>query len=810
MFNRFLLELRLSWRSLLHQPGFFAVAVLTLALGVASVSAIFSVVNGTLLTPLPYPEAERIVRLTRVQDNWSGPVSAPLLADWRAAAGEQLTALAGFTGDTVSLTGEGEPERLGAQRVTPEFWTVMGLAPLHGRYFGGEEEQALERVVVISHGFWQRRYGGDPAVIGRELRLNGAAWKVVAIAPPSFRFPADSEVYLPTHLGASEQRRGSNYLMVVGRLAEGASEAGLGAALDAGNAQLREQFPAEHANLSVRIRQLTEQLNSGVREPLLILLAASGLVLLIACANLSSLLLARGNSRHRELAVRAALGAGRHQLLRLVLLEAAVLAVVGAGLGLILAANAVPALLALMPDVLPNHARPGLDLRAMALCLLICIGCVLLFALWPALRLAKVDAGAVLKEEGRGGGRRRLRAHASLVALEVALSLSLLVGAGLLIESLRRLDQIDLGLDPEPVLTAWVTLEGAPPQPGETIEQNYYRTTDVLAPKMDALLQRIAAIPGVQAVGMSDALPLSGINNTSSEIGIVGRDPVAGESPPGANWRFVSPDLFAALGMRVTEGRALNAADRRPGSSPVSVLVNQSFVRRYLGDRSPLGVQVQFFGNEPQTIVGVVADTRLFGVDRNPVAEVYLPHTHAFQTQMQLAIKVQGEPMSYAEQLRAAVREVDSEVPLIGVRSMREMIGRSTQLRQFNMRLMGVFSAVALSLAALGLYGVIAYSVSERRQEFGVRMSLGAKASDVLRLVLGQGMRMVGIGLLLGLIGALALGRALSSQLYGVSGHDPNILILVSLAMLLTGMLACLVPAYRATRVDPVSALRSL
>jgi putative ABC transport system permease protein len=811
MIASLLSDLRLALRSLLRQPGFLAVAVLTLALGVGSVSAIYSVVNGTLLKPLPYPDAERIVRINRQQGNWGGPVSAAVLEDWRTAAGDQLVALGGFFSSTINLTGSGEATRLAAYRVTPEFWDVMALPALAGRYFGAEEEAALESVAVLSHGLWQRRFGGDPGVVGSDILLNGVAHRVLGVTPESFRYPGDTEVYLPTRLGATPQNRGNNFLSIIGRLSGTASLDQLDASLQAANQRMAEEYPDAHAGLSARIHSLPQLLNSRIEQPLLVLLGAAALVLLIACANLANLLLVRGAQRQRELAVRSALGGGRARLVRSVIAEAVVIALVGGTLGVALAALAVPALLTLAPGIMPSHAAPGVDAVVVSVSLLLALATVLLFSLWPALRAAAVAPAAALQEEGRSGsgGRSKARARSALVALEVGLSLTLLVGAGLLIESLRQIGRIDGGVRTEGVLTAAIVLEGAQEQQGEDQMHWYGRHTGIVSAELDRLLERIAAIPGVERVGVSDSLPLSGMDNISSNVQIVGVPTPDGQRGPGANWRFVSPDLFDTLGMRILRGRGLEPADQRPGEIPDRVLVNETFARRFLADRDPLGQELVFFDQNPKQIVGVVSDARLHGLEREVVPEVYMPHGHAPHREFHFALRVRGEPMDYAEPLRRAIAELNPSVPVFALRSMDQMVAAGSQMRRFNMSLMAVFSGVALLLAMLGLYGVIAYSVAQRRHEIGIRMSLGAAPASVVGMVLGQGLRLVALGLGLGLVGAVVLGRLIASQLYGVGALDPAVIASVTVLLALAAGLACVVPALRASRVHPMIALRN-
>jgi putative ABC transport system permease protein len=805
------LDVRVAVRSLLKEPGFLAVCVLTLALGIGSVSAIFSVVRGVLLAPLPYPQAESIIRVSRVQGNFGGPVSNAVLWDWTEGSREVFSAMGAFTQATVNLTGSGDAERLAAYRVTPGFWSVLGLAPQFGRWFGEHEEASRERVVVLSHGLWQRRFGGDPTILGRDIVLNGEAHRVVAVTPEAIRYPGGTQVYLPTYLDPAAGDRGSNYLMVMGRLAPGASVEQASAVLASVNERLASEFPNENGGLGARLTPLPELLTSRVREPLLLLMGASALVLLIACANLANLLLARGSRRQRELAVRAAIGAGRAALLRLVLAEAMVIALLGGVAGLLLAALAVPLLLALAPSIVPSHASPGIGLEVTVVTIGAALLTVSLFALLPGLRASRAAPAVALQEEGRGGsgGRERARARSLLVAGEVALSLTLLVGAGLLIESLRQLGKVETGVKVENVLTAALVVQGPSAVPGEPMNEAYARHTGTITPALDAIIERVRALPGVEAVGLSDALPLSGTDNMSGNIAIVGRPQEEGQPQPYANWRFVNPDFFDALGMRVIKGRGLEDGDKRAGGMPVSALVNQSFARRFMPDVDPVGQQISFFlGEEPLTVVGVVNDTPLWGIDRDVASEVYLTHSQAVQRQFHLALRVRGEPLAYAEQLRQAVREVDANVPLFDIRSMDQMVAATTQMRRFNMTLMGVFSGVALLLAALGLYGVIAYSVAQRRHEFGIRLSLGAAPRRVLAMVMGQGMRLVAAGIALGLVGAVLLARVLSSQLFGVAPTDPGVIVAVVAVLVACAALACLVPAWRASRLDPVTSLR--
>lgn len=804
------IEARQSLRSLLRQPGFLLTAVLTLALGIGAVSAVYSVVNGVLLKPLPYPQAERIIEVRREQQPYGGPVSRQLFEDWRDGTREEFSALSAYTGSIATLVRSEGAERLTTYRVTPEFWQVMGLPAQRGRYFGDEEERTGERVVVLSNALWQNQFGADTGIVGQRLDINGELYTVTGVAPVGLRLPDEADLYLPAYLPLSGAQRGTSFLSVIGRLADGADIAQAEAALAVVNARLAREYPDNHASLGAGLRPLAETLNGRLREPLWLLLAASGLVLLTACANLANLLLARAGQRSGELAVRAALGAAQARLMRVALVEALLIALIGGALGVVLAAVGVPVLMAAAPDVLPVHASAELDLSVVAASLALSVLTVLLFALLPARRAATVAPAGSLQDSARGAAASRSggRLRRALVVVEVALALSLLAGAGLMIESLRRLGEVDTGVRTEGVLTAQFVLSVPQGPDGEEWVDTYRRHTSYVAPRLDAILQRVAALPGVESAGISDALPLSGLDNYSSNVEIVGADPLPGDQQPGANWRFVNPSYFQAVGLAIEQGRGLQDSDAQVGELPSTVLVNRSFARRFLGEGDPVGRQIEFLGGA-KTVVGVVADTRPFGVERATPPEVYMHHHHALQQMYFVALKVRGEPMALAEPLRRAMHELDPTVPLTALRPFAALANDSQTLRRFNLRLMAVFSAVALGLAAIGLYGVISYGVQQRSQELGIRMSLGAAPSGLLAMLLRQNLGMVAFGIALGLVGALLLGRALASQLYGVSATDPMVLFSVAVLLAAVAGVACLIPAWRAVRADPLRALRS-
>ncbi len=811
MFDIIRNELRYAIRGLRTSPGFFLVAVVTLAIGIGSVCAVYSVVDGVLLKPLPYPNADRIVHVERVQEPFGGPVSGPLFQDWRDGTTEQFDAMGALTGVVFNAMGDGEVERLRGYAVTPGFWQVIGLPAHAGRYFGDVEEAGNERVVVLGHALWQRRYGGDPAIVGRDIVLNDTAYRVVGITPAAQRFPRTADVFVPTWLPGDSRDRDTSYLSVIGRLKADVDPAMARAAIEQVNVAAIRDNPERYEGLGVRLMTMRDALVGDVSQPLLVLLAASALVLLIACANLANLLLARGSRRRRELAVRSAIGAARSRLLRIVLVEAMIVAVIGGGAGIALAAGAVPWLLASAPGILPGQSSLGVDWGVVAVCLTVSIVVMVLFSLLPAIRAANVAPATAMQEEGRSGtaGYGRGRARSALVTVEIALSLTLLVGAGLLIESLRHIGRLDTGVDTGHVLTTAFVPSVPPGDPGVDFTADYFRKVQALTPRLNAIIERASAIPGVTAVGMSDALPLSGMDNASSDLELVGQAaPAGGVAKAGASWRFTSPGYFDAMGMRIVRGRNLTVDDQRIGEFPVSVLINETFARRHFADIDPIGTQVVFLGG-PKTIVGVVSDARQMGYEREAGVEVYLPHTQSIHAEYFLAVKVQGDPLAYADQLRLALREVEPTMPVYAMRSMDALAAEGIAMRRFNLQLMTVFSAVALLLAAIGLYGVIAYSVADRRHEFGIRLSLGADGSRLIGMVLRQGMTLVLIGVLLGVIGAFALGRALSSQLVGVGQADPRVFVTVVALLAGVALIACLVPAFRASRVDPMVALRS-
>jgi putative ABC transport system permease protein len=798
-------------RSLSRTPGFAVVSVVTLALAIASIGTLFAVVDAVLLKPLPFPDAQRIIRVVRVQGSCSDcPIARPALFDWQQHSGDVFETVGAFAGADITLTGDGAAEKLSAYRVTPEFWDVFKVPPLIGRTFTAAEDKENRALVVISHGFWQRHFGGDVAAVGNSILLNGEPHQIVGVMPVHFTYPG-GDVLLPTQLASATTGRDTNYLSVVARLRADATLERARAVMTAITARESKDFPKEHEALGAKLMPLQERVTSTVKPALAVMFAASAMVLLVACANLASLMLARAQGRRRELAVRSALGAGRTRLLWHLTAEASVIACVGTLLGLLLALIAIWVLSRLAPDVLPTYNPLMIDGGVVAFVALVAVIALLAFGLGPAWRYARADPAAALQDEARGGagGRASARARAALVIGEVALSLVLLAGAALLIESSRRLANVDPTIDVAHVLTATIALPATPHRPGESSTDWLTRNFAAMTPRIDTLLERLQAMPEIERVALTDAVPLSGQSNTNSTVKVIGRDYPGGESAmPLTEWRFVSADYFGTLGLGVLRGRVFTAQDSHASGVTSEVLVNDTFVRTFLAGVDPIGQQVKVYDDVPKTIIGVVASARQWGLDREPSPEVYLPIYDSFVNDLQIVAKTRVAPAQAAEPLRGLLRDVAPDLPVTAVRTMEQVVHEGNTMRRFFATLMIAFSAVALVLAMVGLYGLIAYSVAQRRVEIGVRMSLGADRARVLRMILRQGLVLVGIGLAFGLVGSLVLSNVLASLLYGVTPHDPFVLGAVALALLLTGALASAVPALRASRVAPVEALR--
>ena len=801
-------DVQYTLRSLTRQPLFYAVVILTLALGIGANAAIFTVVNAVLLRPLPYPDPGRLMMVWTYnpRQGFDKDVSTyPNFEDWRRAS-QSFERLSGFSGASVTLTGSGDPAQIRGARVTHEFLDTMQVRPALGRPFGPEHGRAGgERVVILAHGLWTRRFGADPAVVGRGILLNGISHEVLGVMPASFAHPSDAEFWVPMAPVGQFQSlftaRGSFWLSVIGRLKPGVSEAAAQAEMDGIAARLEREYPS-NAGLGVRLVPLHDELVGDVKRPLLILLGAVCFVLLIACANVANLLLTRAASRTREVAIRVALGAGRRRLTRQLLTESLVLGVMGGIAGLALAAWTTELLRSLAPPELARLSDVGVDRVVLAYTAGATLLTSLLFGLVPALHSSRRDVGAALKEGGRTGTDSRSgRLRTTLAIGELAVALVLLVGASLLVRSFLALSREDPGFATDGVLTLRLQLPAAK-----------YDQPARVAAFHEQLIERLRALPGVQSAAAGSTLLLSRLPNSAS-IAIEGRPPLPGDAQNiPVPYDSVSPEFFTTLQIPLRRGRFFSHADG-PDAQQVAI-VNEAFVRRFYPNEDPLGRRVTF-GNpggpntQWQTIVGVVADTKRGGFGRDPWAEIYFPMRQAPDRRVYMFARTTGDPLALVAAAQAAVWSIDRDQAIAGIRTARELLSQQEANRWFTTLLLGLFAAVALVLAMIGIYGVIAYSTAQRTQEIGIRLALGADQRSVMRLVLAHGLRIAAAGLGLGLLAALPLTRVLSGLLYGIGARDPVTFVAVPLALLVVALAACWIPARRAMRVDPLIALRA-
>ncbi len=821
-------DLKFAFRQLLKNPGFTAVAVLTLALGIGANTAIFSVVNAVLLKPLPYPEPGQLVQL---RADWSGKpgtvIGSTTFLEVRAQS-QSLARIAAYSGGEMTLTGAGSAERVVAGAVTADFFPLLGIQPTLGRNFTREEDTPNgPKAAILGHGLWQSRFGGDAHVLGRTITLNEQSYTVVGILPARFQYPEPFQLWTPLALGETggtfvPYGEGMFLLKAIARLKPGVTLQQAQAELQTIAQRIQPGGPTATPGGNPRRRGeggeggegggggegvltligLHEQVVGDVKGALLVLLGAVTLVLLIACANVANLLLARAAVRQREMAVRAALGAGRLRVARQLLTESVLLSLAGGGLGLFVAFWGVRALGQWSGPSLPAMEGIGLDAWVLAFTLGVSVFTGLAFGLAPAVQAWHTEVNPALKEEGRGdtGGHRNRLRHL-LVVSEVALALVLLIGAGLLIKSFARLLDVNPGFRADGVLTFQVTLpEGkSSPQRVAFIEQ---------------VVERLKTLPGVQAAAATDSLPLTDFARiTVAEV--EGRPPIdfskvkPGEVTP-VSRPAVTLDYFNAMGIPLKHGRAFTSQDARPPAG--SVIVNEAFEKHHFPGQSAVGKRIRLMAGPEarwQTVVGVVGDVRQSGLAGDAMPEVYTPALEETGDALSFVIRTTGKPSSLVSAVRLAVSEVEPSQALYNVMTMEQRLANTTISRRLNTVLLGSFAGVALLLAAVGIYGVMSYAVTQRRRELGVRMALGAQQSDVLGLVIGDGLRLTLVGVVMGLIGALALTRYLSSQLYSVKATDPVTFLSVAVGLAGVALLACWLPARRAARVDPMTALRS-
>ncbi len=794
-------DLRYALRQLLKNPGFAVVAILTLALGIGACTAIFSVVNGVLLRPLDYPQPDRIVTLreTNLPQFPEFAVAPPNYLDWVKQT-KSWQCLAAYSGDQVNLTGEGEPQRLIGVRATAHYFDVYGIKPVLGRMFVPEEDAlGKEHVVVLSHAFWQRVFGGKPDVIGRSIQLNGEPYAVIGVAPPHFGEASKVDTWVPMAFKPDEinaDARGGHYLAAIGRLRPETTLAQAKAELELLAAQLARQYPDSNKGWGVTIAPLLDYSVRDVRTILYTLLGAVGCVLLIACANIANLLLARATARQRELAIRTALGASRRRLVRQLLTESVLLGLAGGAAGIMVARWGLDLLLALAPSTLPRTSNIHLDASVLIFSLALSLLTGVVFGIAPALLAAQTDVQEGLKQGSRGSTDARGRLRGALVVLEVAFALVLLGGAGLLARSFMQLTHVDPGF----VSANATVMRLALP------EKKYEKPEPQLAFAND-LLARLGALPGVQSVGLTQSLPL--LSEWVLGFKIEGRPEVLPADMPSTNYYSVSPEYFRAMGIRLIRGRTFNPHD--DAHAPRVAVINETLARQFFPNEDPIGKRILVTQGPDawRQIVGIVADIKQYGVDKETSSQAYEPFAQAPFRSLNIVLRTTGSPAALAGALRPAVYAIDKDQPVGTIQPLEEILGETIAKQRFAMLLLIVFSAVALVTAAVGIYGVMAYSVVQRTGEFGIRMALGAQRSDVLRLVLSQAGKLVGIGLLLGLGATFLTSRVMGSMLFQTNAHDPVTFALTTLLLTAVALLACFLPARRATRVNPIEALRT-
>ena len=797
-------DIRYGVRTFLKSPGFTLVAVLALAIGIGTNTAIFSVVNGVLLRPLPFPEPERLVYFESIKPDraiWDGHISVPDYVDWRnqTDAFESITPI--FAANIIVTGDEAEPEFPAFSAVPVSFFQTMGVNPFMGRAFVKEDLlPGTEPVAILSHGLWQRRFGSNPNILGHPITLGGTRCTIIGVMPPGFDYyPSKIQIWVPLYMSRNDRRDNRPY-KVIGRLKPWATIAGAQSQLDTVNARLQQQYPETNAGWSVRLNKLQDWTTRDVRTSLMLLLAAVGFVLLIACANIANLLLARASGRRKEIAVRTALGAGRWRIIRQLLTESSLLAITGGVVGLALSILLTKLLIAMSPPDIARLDQVGLDARVLGFTVGVVALVGLLFGLAPAVQASKPDLNDVLKEGGRGSseGHGRNRVRAILVVSEIALSLLLLIGAGLLIKSFLVLRDVNAGFDPHNVLTMRIGLPG-----------DRYREPQQQATFFRELTKRTSALPGVESTGAVLSLPLGGINTTYGRSFVPEGRPLVPEESFQTEHFAMTGDYFKTMRIPVKAGRTFTDYDT-PETTPV-VIINETAARRAFPGQDPIGKRIIVWREEKfaREIVGVVGDVKATTLDEEVPCQIYVPHAQdAGWGTLGLAVRTKGEPAALTSQVRDVIFSLDKDQPAFDIKTMDEAFSESVAKTRLIVLLFGVFSVFALLLATVGIYGVIAYSVAQRTHEIGIRLAMGAQRRDVLRMIISQGMILALIGVGLGLVGAFGLTRVMKSVLYGVSTTDPLIFVGVPLLLTLVALAACYIGARRATKVDPMIALR--
>lgn len=791
-------DLRFGVRMLVKNPGFTAVAVLTLALGIGANTAIFSMINSVLIKPLPYPNAEQLVSVWETVPGGSrNGVSAGVFKDWRANS-SKFAHLALIKDIRLNLTGGSVPEHVRGLQVTTEYLSVLGVTPLLGRGFlaGEDAKGGNNQVVVLTYPFWQRRFGADPKIVGQTITLNQLPYTVIGVLPPGAMLREEPTVIIPFIVDVDSDIvkwvRGYHCCNVLGRMAAGVTATQAQAELRGIKQRLNAEYPSFKKDWSMEVTPLQKDLTGDIRPTLLILLGTVGLVLLIACANVSNLLLARGNARAREMAIRSALGANSGRIIRQLLIESLLLAGVGCVLGLLLAAFGIKLLTNLLAGMVPQILYPEMDFNVLAFSILAACGCGILFGLLPALRASNPDLNHVLKESDRGSqSASKRRSQSVLIVAEFAFTLVLLIGAGLFLRSFMRLLQTDTGFKPQQALS--FDLSFAKSKYPQAEEQTRF---------LQELNHRLAALPGVEAVGAITNLPLSNRDNGNS-IQRVGKP----DNPYIVGDMFVSGDYFAAMGIQLQRGRMITPADNLP-NAPRVLVIDATVAKALFPNEDPLGQQLTL-RNNPWEIVGVVAPVRHESINVNPRPRVYGARIQASYPISSMVVRSSLLPATLVETVRKTILAADADQPIANVRTMEEAINNSLAPQRTTLILLGLFAAVAIGLACIGIYGVMSYAVGQRARELSIRSALGATRRDIIRLVLIGGMKLSIIGIAVGFVAAFFLARLVEKLLFEVKTHDP-LVFLASVCLLgIVAAFSIYLPARRAARLDPIVALRS-
>jgi putative ABC transport system permease protein len=807
-------EIRHALRGLGRSPGFTGVAVATLALGIGATVSIFSVTDAVILRPLPFPEAERLVMLHGTDlsvDDEQKNVSGADFLDWSGTS-TSFEEMAAYRNSDINLIGSGFPQRVSGASVPPNFFRLIGADAALGRLFSPEiDTPGAGRTVVVSYGLWRSQFGGNSEILGQSLKLNNEHWTVVGVLSAGFEFPRQSQLWTAARYRVPDPPfdfekdpsldRGGGYLGVMGRLKDGVGLRSAQAEMSALAERLATEYPATNTDKGIALVPLLRDMTGDARPLLYVLLGAVGFVLLIACANVANLLLVRASRRQREMAIRLALGAGRSRIVRQLLTESVLLALGGGFLGLLLALWGTDALLALAPEGIPRLEDTGANLRVLGFTSLVVLGTGLLSGLAPVPQVFGQNLQAATKEGGRGstaiGPRSRLRK--ALIVGQVALSLILLVGAGLMMRTFLKLISVDPGFDPANTIVAHLTLPESKYEEEHEVTSFYRR-----------VLEGLEALPGVTSYGAALTLPMHWNIRGTLAFNIEGRVSKPSERPV-AVYQIVSPGYFSTLRVPLVRGRLLTEADRE--DAPPVALVNETFARQFWPGEDPIGRRITW-NNPPGedaewvSVVGVVRDTTLEGLDRPPVPESYRPYPQAVLPYTTLVVRSSSDPAALQAAVRRVVAGIDPEQPLHGVTTMETVLADSLAIRRFTLLLFGVFAGAALILAAVGLYGVLSFSVSQRSHEFGIRRALGAQTGEMIFQVLLEGFWLISTGLGIGTLGGLALRRFISSQVHGVSVLDPASYILGISLLATIALVACSAPAVRASRIDPAIALR--